>query len=116
MKLGKRSGIAIAKTWEDLKKLLKEEFWDHVMIGVDVDNSWRTSLRKPKTVEDHEGLSPSREVEFHIDLIYGAMPVATLTYHLAPTELQELSNQLKELQEKGFMRPSSSPWGAPSLV
>ncbi|GKF54415.1 hypothetical protein Tco_0161325 [Tanacetum coccineum] len=58
---------------------------------------------------------PSREVEFCIDLILGAMPVAKLPYRLTPTEMQELSNQLKELQEKGFIRPSSSPWGAPVL-
>ncbi|GJV15655.1 putative reverse transcriptase domain-containing protein [Tanacetum coccineum] len=65
--------------------------------------------------EDLSGLPPSREVEFRIDLIPGAMPVAKSPYRLAPTEMQELSNQLKELQEKGFIRPSSSPWGAPVL-
>ncbi|GJR88606.1 putative reverse transcriptase domain-containing protein [Tanacetum coccineum] len=43
------------------------------------------------------------------------MPVAKSPYHLAPTKIQELSNQLKELQDKGFIRPSSSPWGAPML-
>ncbi|GJT18998.1 putative reverse transcriptase domain-containing protein [Tanacetum coccineum] len=64
---------------------------------------------------DLSGLPPSREVEFRIDLIPGAMPVAKSPYRLAPTEMQELSNQLKELQEKGFIRPSSSPWGAPVL-
>nr|GEW77017.1 hypothetical protein [Tanacetum cinerariifolium] len=47
-----------------------------------------------------------------VRLIPGAMPVAKSPYHLAPTEMQELSNQLKELQNKGFIRPSSSPWGA----
>nr|GEX16648.1 putative reverse transcriptase domain-containing protein [Tanacetum cinerariifolium] len=62
--------------------------------------------------EHLSGLPPSHEVEFCIDLIPGAMPVAKSPYHLAPTEMQEMSNQLKELQEKGFIRPSSSPWGA----
>ncbi|GJZ47810.1 hypothetical protein Tco_0601642 [Tanacetum coccineum] len=66
-------------------------------------------------LEDLSGLPPSREVEFCIDLIPGAVPVAKSPYRLAPTEMQELSNQLKELQEKGFIRPSSSPWGAPVL-
>ncbi|GJT90278.1 putative nucleotidyltransferase, ribonuclease H [Tanacetum coccineum] len=66
-------------------------------------------------LEDLSGLSPSREVEFRIDLIPGAMPVAKSPYRLAPTKMQELSNQLKELQEKGFIRPNSSPWGAPVL-
>ncbi|GJX60961.1 putative reverse transcriptase domain-containing protein [Tanacetum coccineum] len=57
----------------------------------------------------------SREVELRINLIHGAMSVAESPYHLAPTEMEELSNQLKELQDKGFIRPSSSPWGAPIL-
>nr|GFB15654.1 putative reverse transcriptase domain-containing protein [Tanacetum cinerariifolium] len=65
--------------------------------------------------EDLSGLPPSREVEFRIDLIHGAMPVAKSPYRLAPTEMQELANQLKEIQDKGFIRPNSSPWGAPVL-
>ncbi|GKB43792.1 putative reverse transcriptase domain-containing protein [Tanacetum coccineum] len=59
--------------------------------------------------EDLSSLPLSREVEFRIDLISGAMPVAKSPYRLAPTKMQELSNQLKELQEKGFILPSSSP-------
>ncbi|GJU86444.1 putative reverse transcriptase domain-containing protein [Tanacetum coccineum] len=66
-------------------------------------------------LEDLTGLPLSREVEFRIDLIPGAMPVAKLPYRLAPTEIKELSNQLKELKDKGFIRPSSSPWGAPVI-
>nr|GEZ96809.1 putative reverse transcriptase domain-containing protein [Tanacetum cinerariifolium] len=65
--------------------------------------------------EDLSGLPPSREIEFCIDLIHGAMPVAKSPYRLAPTEMQELANQLKELQDKGFIRPSSSPCRAPVL-
>nr|GEY74676.1 hypothetical protein [Tanacetum cinerariifolium] len=53
-------------------------------------------------LEDLSGLPPSREVEFCIDHILGAMPVAKSPYCLAPMEMQELSNQLKELQEKGY--------------
>ncbi|GKA59062.1 putative reverse transcriptase domain-containing protein [Tanacetum coccineum] len=64
---------------------------------------------------DLSGLPSSREVKFRIGLIPGAMPVAKSPYRLAPTEMQELSNQLKELQDKGFIRPSSSTWGAPVL-
>ncbi|GKA37276.1 putative reverse transcriptase domain-containing protein [Tanacetum coccineum] len=60
-------------------------------------------------------LKQLKSIKFRIDLIPGAMPVVKSPYHLAPTEMQELSNQLKELQDKGFMRPSSSPWGAPVL-
>nr|GFB68230.1 putative reverse transcriptase domain-containing protein [Tanacetum cinerariifolium] len=62
--------------------------------------------------KDLLGLPPSREIEFRIDLIHGAMPVAKSPYRLAPTEMQEMANQLKELKDKGFIRPSSSPWGA----
>ncbi|GKF75431.1 hypothetical protein Tco_0224875, partial [Tanacetum coccineum] len=47
--------------------------------------------------DDLSRLPPSREVEFRIDLIPGAMPIAKSPYHLAPTEMEELSNQLKEL-------------------
>nr|GFA31873.1 putative reverse transcriptase domain-containing protein [Tanacetum cinerariifolium] len=65
--------------------------------------------------KDLSGLPPSRKIEFRIDLIYGAMPIAKSPYRLAPTEMQELANQLKEFQDKGFIRPSSSPWGAPVL-
>ncbi|KAJ9556981.1 hypothetical protein OSB04_011595 [Centaurea solstitialis] len=65
--------------------------------------------------EELPGLPPPRQVEFHIDLIPGAGPIAKSPYRLAPSEMQELSSQLQELLDKGFIRPSSSPWGAPVL-
>ncbi|GJT33770.1 hypothetical protein Tco_0924189 [Tanacetum coccineum] len=65
--------------------------------------------------EDLPGLPPARPVEFQIDLIPGAAPVARAPYRLAPYEMKELSEQLQELFDKGFIRPSSSPWGAPVL-
>ncbi|GJX72071.1 putative reverse transcriptase domain-containing protein [Tanacetum coccineum] len=65
--------------------------------------------------EDLPGLPPARQVEFQIDLVTGAAPVARAPYRLAPAEMQELSTQLQELSDKGFIRPSSSPWGAPVL-
>ncbi|GJT51496.1 putative reverse transcriptase domain-containing protein [Tanacetum coccineum] len=58
-------------------------------------------------------LPPNREIEFRIELIPEAMLVEKSLYHLAPYELEELSGQIKELQDKGFIRPSSPPWGAP---
>ncbi|GJZ38437.1 putative reverse transcriptase domain-containing protein [Tanacetum coccineum] len=64
---------------------------------------------------DFLGLPSPRQVEFRIVLIPGAAPVARAPYRLAPSELKELSEQLKELSEKGFIRPISSPWGAPVL-
>ncbi|GJT46359.1 putative reverse transcriptase domain-containing protein [Tanacetum coccineum] len=66
-------------------------------------------------LDDLLGLPLMREIEFRIDLIPGASPVVRSPYRLAPSEMLELSNQLKELQEKGFIRPSHSPWGAPML-
>nr|GEU50756.1 putative reverse transcriptase domain-containing protein [Tanacetum cinerariifolium] len=62
--------------------------------------------------DDLPGLPPPRQVEFKIKLIPGDAPVARAPYRLAPSELKELSDQLKELYEKGFIRPSSLPWGA----
>ncbi|KAJ9546612.1 hypothetical protein OSB04_019155 [Centaurea solstitialis] len=55
------------------------------------------------------GLPPQRQVEFPIDLVLGATRIAKSPYRLAPSEMQELSNQLQELLDKGFIRPSSSP-------
>nr|GEZ16749.1 hypothetical protein [Tanacetum cinerariifolium] len=63
--------------------------------------------------EDLPGLPLNRHVEFQIYLIPGAAPVARAPYRLAPSEMKELSDQLQELSDKGFIRPSSSPWGAP---
>ncbi|GKD73470.1 putative reverse transcriptase domain-containing protein [Tanacetum coccineum] len=65
--------------------------------------------------DDLSGLPPIWEIEFRIELIHGAMSVAMSPYRLAPSEMEELSGQLKELQDKGFIRPSSSPWGASIL-
>nr|GEY80310.1 putative reverse transcriptase domain-containing protein [Tanacetum cinerariifolium] len=61
------------------------------------------------------GLPPVRQVEFQIELVPGAAPVAHAPYRLAPSEMQELSNQLQELADRGFIRPSTSPQGAPFL-
>ncbi|GJZ89535.1 putative reverse transcriptase domain-containing protein [Tanacetum coccineum] len=65
--------------------------------------------------EDLPGVPPTQKVEFQIELVPGAAPVARAPYRLAPLEMKELSDQLQELSEKGFIRPSSSLWGAPVL-
>ncbi|GJR43087.1 putative ribonuclease H-like domain-containing protein [Tanacetum coccineum] len=65
--------------------------------------------------KDLLGLPPTRQVEFQIDLIPGIAPIARIPYRLGPSKMKELSDQLKELSDKGFIRPSSSPWGAPIL-
>ncbi|GJX91122.1 putative reverse transcriptase domain-containing protein, partial [Tanacetum coccineum] len=65
--------------------------------------------------DDLPGLPPPRQVEFRIKLVPGAAPVIRAPYRLAPSKMKELSDQLKELSEKGFIRLSSLPWGAPVL-
>ncbi|GKD44321.1 putative reverse transcriptase domain-containing protein [Tanacetum coccineum] len=65
--------------------------------------------------DDLLGLPPPRQVKFRIELMLGAALVARAPYFLAPSEMKELSDQLKELSEKGIIRLSSSPWGAPIL-
>ncbi|WVZ76959.1 hypothetical protein U9M48_024867 [Paspalum notatum var. saurae] len=65
--------------------------------------------------EELPGLPPDRDVEFRIDLISGTAPVSKRPYRMAPDELKELKIQLQEQLDKGFIRPSSSPWGCPAL-
>ncbi|GKC24836.1 putative nucleotidyltransferase, ribonuclease H, partial [Tanacetum coccineum] len=65
--------------------------------------------------DDLFGIPHIHEIEFRIELTPGETPVAKSPYRLSPSELEELSGQLKELQDKGFIQPSSSPWGAPVL-
>nr|GFD16808.1 putative reverse transcriptase domain-containing protein [Tanacetum cinerariifolium] len=63
-------------------------------------------------LDDLSGLPPLEDIEFRMELIPRAVPVVNSPYRLAPSKLEELSGQLKELQNKGFIRPSLSPWGA----
>ena len=65
--------------------------------------------------EELSGLPPHREVDFEIETIPGAAPISIAPYRMAPMELKELKKQLEELLDKGFIRPSTSPWGAPVL-
>ncbi|XP_071909683.1 uncharacterized protein [Coffea arabica] len=60
-------------------------------------------------------LPPEREVEFKIDLVTGTAPISKTPYRMAPAELKELKVQLQDLLEKGFVKESDSPWGAPVL-
>nr|GEV30847.1 hypothetical protein [Tanacetum cinerariifolium] len=80
-----------------------------------LDYSYDVELADGRIIWDLPGTSPTRQVEFQIDLVPGATPVARVPYRLAPSEMKELSDQLKELDDKGFIRPSSSPWGASVL-
>ncbi|XP_052723852.1 uncharacterized protein LOC128193787 [Vigna angularis] len=62
------------------------------------------------------GLPPPREVEFTIDLVSNAGPISIAPYRMSPAELAELKEQIEELMDKQFIRPSASPWGAPVLL
>ncbi|KAL0290615.1 UNVERIFIED_CONTAM: Transposon Ty3-I Gag-Pol polyprotein [Sesamum angustifolium] len=66
-------------------------------------------------LDDLLGLPPHREVDFTIETLPGVAPISIAVYRMAPVELQQLKKQLEELLEKGFVRPSTSPWGAPVL-
>ena len=65
--------------------------------------------------EDLPGLPPNREVMFEIEVLLGIAPITKAPYRMAPIELKELQVQLQELLDKGFIRPSYSPWGTPVL-
>ncbi|GKB59861.1 putative reverse transcriptase domain-containing protein [Tanacetum coccineum] len=80
-------------------------------ILIDVMSFWYILPIVRDFPEDLSGIPPARQVEFQIDLIPGAAPVAWAPYRLDPSEMKELSDQLQELFGKGFIRPSSSPWG-----
>ena len=61
------------------------------------------------------GMPPDRDVEFVIELLPGTAPISKRPYRMSSDQLQELKEQIRELMGKGFIRPSSSPWGAPVI-
>jgi len=65
--------------------------------------------------DDLPGMPPEREVEFIIELLPGTAPIAKRPHRMGVNELEELKKWIRELQDKGYTRPSSSPWGAPVL-
>ncbi|GKD45059.1 putative reverse transcriptase domain-containing protein, partial [Tanacetum coccineum] len=122
---GNRTRLNIISCTKTHKYLLKGHhvFLEHITTKEIEDKSKEKRLEDVPIVqdfpevfsEDLSGLPPTRQVEFQIDLIPGAAPVARAPYRLAPSEMKELSKKLQELSDKGFIRPSSSPWGAPVL-
>nr|GEZ29195.1 hypothetical protein [Tanacetum cinerariifolium] len=85
------------------------------IVPTPLGNSYDVELADGKIVGDLPGLPLARPVEFQIDLILGAALVARAPYRLAPSEMKELSERLQEISDKGFIRPSSSPWGSSVL-
>jgi hypothetical protein len=66
-------------------------------------------------LDDLLGMPPDRDIEFIIELQPGTAPISKRPYHMPPNELAELKIQLQDLLDKGFIRPSASPWGCPAL-
>ncbi|GJX07412.1 reverse transcriptase domain-containing protein [Tanacetum coccineum] len=127
---GERSGIKSESRLEVISSIRTQKYIDQgcqvFLIQMTKEEKAETSERRIEDVpvvrdflevfpEDLPGLPSTRQVEFHIELIPGAAPVARAPYRLAPAKMKELAEQLKELSDKGFIRPSSSPWGAPIL-
>jgi hypothetical protein len=65
--------------------------------------------------DELSGMPPDRDVEFVIELQPSTTPISKRPYRMPPMELAELKTQLQELLDKGYIRPSSSPWGCPAL-
>ncbi|KAD3641324.1 hypothetical protein E3N88_30548 [Mikania micrantha] len=120
-------GTQPRKPLKIISALKAQKFLSHGCIGflasVKVDSENKLSISDHPVVcefpdvfpEKLPGIPPDREVDFTIDLVPGAEPVSKAPYRMAPTELKELKEQLEELLDLGFIRPSVSPWGAPVL-
>ncbi|KAK1415113.1 hypothetical protein QVD17_30884 [Tagetes erecta] len=119
---GERKNDIIMCTMAKAKKYLKRGY--HAFLAYVMDKETKNlELGQVHVVnefpdvfpEELPGVPPERQVEFKIDLVPGANPVAKSPYRLAPSEMKELMSQLQDLLDKGFIRPSVSPWGAPIL-
>ncbi|WVZ84932.1 LOW QUALITY PROTEIN: hypothetical protein U9M48_031899, partial [Paspalum notatum var. saurae] len=104
-------------------KILKVHIPEQKHLEATVNTSELQEIKKIPVVcdfpdvfpEELPGFPPDRDVEFKIDLVPGTAPVSRRPYRMAPNELNELKTQLQEQLDKGFIRPSSSPWGCPAL-
>ena len=93
------------------------------LASLTLEDEVRPNLDLPRVVCKYEdvfsdelpGLPPQRVVNFGIELHPGTSPISMTPHRMAPVELQELRVQLHELLDNGFIRPSTSPWGAPVL-
>ena len=93
------------------------------LVSLTLENEARQDLSLPWVVCEYEdvfpdelpGLLPHRDVDFVIELYPGTLPISMTSHRMTPVELHELKVQLLELLDKGLIRPSTSPWGAPIL-
>ncbi|MCQ7285371.1 reverse transcriptase domain-containing protein, partial [Salmonella enterica] len=119
---GEKGGNPVICTMLEAHKLMKHGCKAYMVYASETEKE-PLKIENVPVVRDYEdvfpeelpGIPPEREVEFGIELIPGAKPVAKAPYRLAPSELQELMSQIQEFLDKGFIRPSVSPWGAPVL-
>ncbi|KAJ6846282.1 uncharacterized protein M6B38_279565 [Iris pallida] len=101
-----------------MEELEKFELPVQAMLQESIEQSFPKIVEEFKDVfpEELPGLPPDRAVEFSIDLILEAAPIAKKIYPMNKEELAELNKQIKELLAKGFIQPNASPWGAPVLI
>ena len=93
------------------------------LASLTLEDEVRQDMSLPRVVYEYEdvfpnelpGLPPPRDVDFFIKLHPGTLPISMTPHRMAPVELQELKVQIQELLGKGFIRPSTSPWGAPVI-
>ncbi|XP_015170733.1 uncharacterized protein [Solanum tuberosum] len=104
------------------RKLIAKGCIYHIVHVQDIDKELMTLQSIPIVNEfsmvlpdDLPRIPPKREIDFSIDLLPDTQPISIPPYRMAPAELGELKEQLKDLHDKGFIRPSISPWGAPVL-
>ena len=94
------------------------------LASLTLEDEGRPDLDLPRLVyefvdvflDELPGLPPQRDVDIGVELHHGISPISMTPHRMAPVELQELRVQLQELLDKGFIRPSTSPWGASVLV
>ena len=93
------------------------------LASLTIEDEERPDLDLPRVVceyvdvfpDELPGLPPQRVVDFSIELHPGTSPISMTPHRMTPVELQKLRVQLQELLDKGFMKPSTSPWGTPVL-
>ncbi|XP_042448982.1 uncharacterized protein LOC122033898 [Zingiber officinale] len=119
----KDEGISVISAMQ-AQRLLSQGCRGYLLSMIKIDEDTTTQLSDIPIVQEYPdvfpeelpGLPPKRQVEFTIELIPGTAPVSKAPYRMAPKELEELKVQLQELLDRGFIRPSVSPWGAPGRL
>ena len=89
--------------------------WVNQLEGTTMEDIWIVNEYPDVFPEELLGIPPERDIEFIIELLLGTAPIAKRPYRMGVNELAELKKQIRELLDKGYVQPSSSPWGAPVL-